>query len=112
MENQTVSQGPASRVKALRELHGGQPALTKGGARYLHQVRSTLRRQFSIMRELPGSQFFTFTPPSQDLVESLMFAKEGLEELDWRRPEEGRYLGLASTRIWSTMQPSWSPPPC
>ena len=41
-----------------------------------------------------------------------MFAREGLEELDWRRPEEGRYLGLASTRIWSTMPPSWSPPPC
>lgn len=66
MENQTVSQGPPSRVKALRELQGGWPALTKGEARYLHQVRSTLRRQFSILRELPGAQqeqFFTFLRP-------------------------------------------------
>ena len=61
-----ISRTPPTRITVLQNLLGDWPALTKGGPRYLHQVRVKLLQQFSVLKETPGAQrepFFSCTPP-------------------------------------------------
>ena len=92
-----VSSKPPERVAVLQKLLGEWPSLTRGGPRYLHQVRLKLLEQFSVLKETPGAQredFFTHIPPPISMVKSVLFARTDLEGLDWSIPETGRGFGL------------------
>ena len=104
-ESRRISRAPPARVEVLQQLLGDWPALTHGGARYLHQVRFKLLEQFSILKETPGAQeelFFSCTLPHVAMVRSLLFARDNLETVDWRAPETENRSGLALHRDFSS----------
>ena len=92
-----VSAAPPTRVVVLQDLLGGWPAVTKGGPRYLHQVRLVLQRQFEMLKGVPGAQeeaFFASVPFPAATLKTLFFARSDLAAVDWRIPDEEARLGL------------------